>query len=85
MPGHERAFWADHDQVGLERHGQAEQAVGVVGAHGMAPSDCRDPGVPRRGVELGEGGALLETPRERVLASTGADDHHLHAARILVS
>jgi hypothetical protein len=36
-------------------------------------------------VELGEAGALLETPRERVLASTGADDHHLHAARILVS
>jgi hypothetical protein len=36
-------------------------------------------------VELGEGWALLETPRERVLASTRADDHHLHAARILVS
>ena len=85
MPATSGPFRADHDQVGFERHGQAEQAVGVVGAHGMASSDRRDPGVPRRGVELGEGGALLETPRERVLASTGADDHHLHAARILVS
>jgi hypothetical protein len=51
----------------------------------MAPSDRRDPGVPRCGVELGEARALLETPRERVLASTGADDHDLHAARILVA
>jgi hypothetical protein len=35
-------------------------------------------------MKLGEARALGETPRERVLASTGADDHHLHAARILV-
>ena len=85
MPADERAFGADHDEVGVERHGQAEQAVGVVGAHRVAASERRDPGVARRGVELGQGGALLEAPRERVLASTGADDHHLHAARILGS
>jgi hypothetical protein len=34
-------------------------------------------------VELRQAVALLEAPRERVLARTGADDHHLHAARIL--
>ena len=64
---------------------QAEQAVGVVGAHRVAASERGDPGVARRGVELGQAGALREAPRERVLASTGADDHHLHAARILAS
>jgi hypothetical protein len=34
-------------------------------------------------MELGEARALRETPRERVLTRTGADDHNLHAASLL--
>ena len=85
MPGDERAFGPDHHQVGLERQRQAQQAVGIVGAHRMAAPDRGDPRVARRRVELGQGGALPDAPGERVLARTGADDHHLHAARILGS
>ncbi len=84
-PGHQRSFWADHHQVCFERQCQAEKAVSIVGPNWMAAPECGDAGVARGGVELGQARALLEAPREGVLASTGADDHHLHAARILAS
>ena len=83
--GDERRLGADHDEVGLERQRQAEQAVAVVGAHRMAASERGDAGVARRCVQLGQAGALREAPRERVLARARADDQHLHAARLLAS
>ena len=80
--GDERPFRPDHDQVGADRPGKPEQAFGVFGAHGVAPSEARDAGVPRRGVELCEAGALGELPRERVLAGTRADDEDVHRASL---
>ncbi len=85
MPATSGSFGPDHDEVGSEGHRQAQEPVFVVGTHRMAATDRRDAWVARRCVELGQAGALREAPRERVLARTRADDHHLHAARILAS
>jgi hypothetical protein len=49
----------------------------------VAPSERGDSRVARRRVELGQTRALRETPRERMLTRTGADDHNLHAASLL--
>ena len=77
--GDERRLRPDHDEIGAEREGEREQAVGVVGPDGMALPEPRDPRVAGRGVELAERRALRETPRERVLARARPDDQHLHA------
>ena len=55
--GDERAFGADHDEVGVERQRECEQPVGVVGAHRMARGRARRfPGCPaRRGAPSGSG------------------------------
>ena len=63
----ERSLRADHDQVGVERQGQREQPVRVVGAHRMAAPERGDARVAGRGMELGQLRAAGEAPRERML------------------
>ena len=46
MPAHERCFRADHDEVGVERPGEAEQTFGVVGPHRVARAEPAMPGLP---------------------------------------
>src|SRR5204863_7367039 len=60
-----------------------EQTVAIVRADGMAISEPRDPGVAGCGMELREGGALRESPRERVLARARTDEEHPHGASLL--
>src|SRR5699024_6062095 len=43
--------------------------------------ELRDAGVSGRGVQLGGGMVCGETPDDRVLATTGADDEDLHAGQ----
>jgi FdhD protein len=77
--GDERPFRPDHDEVGVECHRKAQEAVRVVRANRVTPPESRDAGVAGGRVELGEVLALPEPPREGVLPRTGTDDHHLHA------
>ena len=79
--GDERRLGPDHDEVGRERARQLEQALAVLGADGMAPSDRRDPGVARGGVDLLDHRALRELPGKRMLPPAGADDEDSHAAK----
>ena len=58
--------------------GQREEALAVLGAHGMAAAERGDARVAGGGVELVEIRRLAELPRERVLASPRADQEHLH-------
>ena len=62
-----RAFGPDHDEVGIEREGQCEQPVCVVGAHGVALAECGDARVAGGGMELRQVRAASEAPREGML------------------
>ena len=79
--GDERRLGPDHDEAGRQRARQLEQALAVLGADGMAPSDGRDPGVPWGGVDLLDHRALRELPSKRMLPPAGADDEDSHAAK----
>jgi hypothetical protein len=70
---------ADDGEVDVERACETEQSLGVLGPHRVAVAESSHPGVPRRAVQLHEAGALRELPRERVLATSGPHDEHLHA------
>ena len=49
----------------------------------MAAAERGDAGVAGGGVQLRQAGALRESPRERVLTRTRADDEHLHRPSLL--
>jgi hypothetical protein len=80
--GDERSLGADDHQVCFERAGEAEQAFAVFRADGMAAAEPRDPRISRCRVQLLEALGLAELPRERVLASAGPDQQHLHTASL---
>ena len=82
-PRDERRLRPDHREVDVGGEREREQAVAVVGTHGMAPAERSDPRVARGGVELRQARALGETPRKRVLTRSRADDEHVHAASLL--
>ncbi len=66
----ERAFRPDHDEVGRERHRKAEQTLGILRPHRMAPAERCDAGIAGRGVQFasGVGSARGATPgRARAL------------------
>ena len=83
--GDERRLGPHDDEVGVQLVGQAGLRLDVVGGGGVAGRDRRDPGVPRRGVELLDPRAPGEPPAERVLAAAAADDEDLHATGRLCS
>jgi hypothetical protein len=74
----EWCLWPDHDEVGVERTGEIEQALAVLGAHRMAVAERRYPWVPRGRMQLLEAGRSAELPRERVLAASGTDQQDPH-------
>ena len=76
--GYERRLRPDDDEVGAERAGEREQALAVLRPHGVAAADGRDTGIAGRRVQLVETRRLGQLPRERVLASAGADQQHFH-------
>src|SRR5204862_7231990 len=78
--GDEGRLGAYDDEVGLQRAGQSEQALRVLGAHGMAVPERRDARIPGSRVQLVEAACLAELPGECVLASAGTDQQHLHTA-----
>ena len=78
----ERQLGADHDEVDVERAREAEQALGVVGADGMAFGERGDSRIAGRSVELGQERRLRELPGERMLATPRADDQDPHRASL---
>ena len=48
----ERRLGPDHREIDLERGGELEQPVDVVGPHRVARASRGDPGIPRCGVQL---------------------------------
>jgi len=80
----ERCLRTDHDEVGIERAGEVEQALAVLRADRVTLPEARDPGIPRCGVELAETRALPQLPSKRVLAAAGADQEHPHVGASLL-
>ena len=76
--GDERRLRPDDDQIHLERAGQAEQALAVLGADRMTSSEQSYAGISRCGMELFEARRLAQLPRERVLTPAGTDQEHFH-------
>ena len=74
----ERRLGADDDEVDLVLAAEAEEALDVVHADRVAAAECRDPGIPRRRMQLRQPLALRDLPRERVLAAARPQDQHLH-------
>ena len=81
--GDERRLRPDDDEIEVERAREVEQAVGVLRAHRMARAVARDAGIAGGAVQLGEARALRQLPGERVLASAGPHDEHLHGTTLL--
>ena len=76
--GDERSLWPDDHEIGGERPCEREQAVAVVRRDRMTRGELGDPGVPRRGMELGQLWRCRKSPRERVLPTTGPDKEDTH-------
>ena len=80
----ERRLGADHDELDLAASGRARAGVSASSAPqrmaGREPGDAR---VPGRGVQLADLGRGGELPDERVLASSGSDDQHVHPASLI--
>ena len=74
----ERRLGADDDEVDPELEREGDERGVVVGAHGMAVGERRDPGVARCCVQLVEPVAAGEGPGERMLATPRPDDEHPH-------
>ena len=81
-PRDERRLRADHGEVDVEAAREAEQSLAVLGADRMAVAEPGDSGVARRGVQRRQPRRLGELPGERMLASTRADQEHLHGGRV---
>ena len=75
----ERRLRPDHDEVGGQLARQVEQALAVVGPHGMALGERGDAGIAGRRVQRRERRAARQLPRERVLARARPDQQHPHA------
>jgi hypothetical protein len=80
----ERCLGPYDDEVDPELAAEREHPLAVLGAHRMAHPERRDPRVAGRRVQLGEGRALAELPRQRVLAAPRAHDEHLHGGECTV-
>ena len=83
-PGDERCLGSDHDEVDPQLACKRDERGWVVGAHGMAVGERRDPRVPGGGVQFADVGAAGERPGERVLATSRPDDEHPHEAIVRI-
>ncbi len=79
-PGDERRFGADDDEVDAKLGRERDERRRVVRAGGVAGRERRNPGIPRRRMQLGQPAAARERPRERVLASARPHNEHLHGS-----
>ncbi len=74
----ERRLWPDHHEVDVERMGEGEETLRVLGANRMALGETRDARASRGGMEIGQGRGLRELPGERVLAPARTDQESTH-------
>ena len=80
--GDERRLRADDDEIGVEGACEVEQTLAVLGADWVAAAERGDAGIARSCVQLLEIRGLAQLPGERMLASAGADQEHLHALTV---
>ena len=78
-PRDERCLRPYNDEVDPELMAQPEQRLGVVGPQRVAGAEPGDAWVAGSGVEVAEPLALGDIPRERMLATAGADDEDVLA------
>src|SRR6202011_2044942 len=81
--GDERRLRPDDDEVCVEGARQLHDALRVLRTHGMAGSERGDPGVAGGRMQLAQARARAELPGERVLASAGTHEQHLHVRQCL--
>ncbi len=65
----ERNLRPDDDELDVERAGEREERLGIVGADGMTRCVSRDARVSGRGMELGQLRRLGQLPGQRVLST----------------
>ncbi|GAV36827.1 hypothetical protein ROTAS13_04516 [Roseomonas sp. TAS13] len=76
----QRRLGADHHEVHLLLLRQGELPGDVLGRHGQAFGDPRDPGVAGGHPEPGQQGGIQQLPGQGVLPPPAAHQQHLHRA-----
>ena len=69
-----RILWADDDEIDRLGSSERDDSIDVVGFHIVALRQLGNCSASGRSVQRSEFGALVDLPRERVLAPAGTDD-----------